>query len=461
MSPPPFAASSPIRTEIAATFGLAWPMVLTNLAQIGMATTDAVFMGWLGPHSLAAGTLALNLFQPLLIFSIGVMSAIAPMIAADLGRKTRSVHQARRTARQGFWLTAIMSALFMPFLWDCEPALRALGQEPALAADAARYLRAMMWSLPPSMLYFALRAFVGALERPGAALASAAAAFVLNLVLNYGLVFGRLGLPQLGLVGSGVATSLASLFTTLMLALLILRDRRLRRFHVFGRFWRSDAPRLVQLVRIGAPIGVTMLLEVGVFNAAVFIMGRIGADALAAHAIAIQVASITFMVAAGVGQATSVRVGRFFGAQDWPGLRRAGAAALTLGVGFMAAMALLMALAPTMLAGLFLDAAAPQNAPVIALASQFLVVAAMFQVFDGAQAVGAGTLRGLQDTRVPMVIALFGYWALGLPLGVWLAFGAGWGGVGLWIGLALALAAVAAAILRRWLRLSRAQSGRH
>jgi MATE family multidrug resistance protein len=429
-------------------------MVLTNLGQIGMSTTDAVVMGWLGPKALAAGTLGLNLFLPLLIFAIGVMSAIAPMIAADLGRKTRSVHQARRTARQGFWLTAALSLLFLPVLWFAEPILLALGQEPALAADAALYLRAMMWSLPPQILYLALRSFVGALERPGAALVTVGAAFVVNAVLNVGLVFGRFGLPALGLPGSGVATSIASFFMALGLALLILRERRLRRFHVFGRFWRADPARLVELSRVGAPIGATMLLEAGVFNAAVFVMGRIGADALAAHAVAIQIASVTFMVAAGVGQAASVRVGRFFGARDGPGQRRAGKVALGLGVGFMAAAALVIALTPRTLAALFLDASSPRNAAALDLAASFLVVAAMFQVFDGAQAVGAGMLRGMQDTRAPMLIALFGYWVIGFPLALALAFPLGWGGLGVWTGLAIGLAFVAAAILMRWSRLS-------
>lgn len=450
----PFAASRPLRDEVAATTRLAGPMVATNLAQIGMSTTDAVVMGWLGPQALAAGTLGLNLFQPLLIFAIGVMSAIAPMIAADLGRKTRSVHQARRTARQGFWLTAALSALFLPALWFGEPILIALGQQPDLAAQAAGYLRAMMWSLPPTILYLALRSFVGALERPGAALATVAAAFALNAFLNVGLVFGRFGMPALGLPGSGLATTLASLFMALGLAALIRRDRRLRRFHVFGRFWRADLPRLVELLRLGGPIGMTTLLESAVFNAAVFIMGRIGADALAAHAVAIQIASVTFMVAAGIGQAASVRVGRFFGAGDGPALRRAGAVAMALGVAFMAAMALAMALAPRALVALFLDADLPRNAAVIALAVQFMLVVAMFQVFDGAQAVGAGMLRGLHDTRVPMLIALFGYWGIGLPLGLALAFPLGWGGLGVWIGLAVGLAVVAAAVSMRWRRLS-------
>ena len=429
-------------------------MVLTNLGQIGMSTTDAVVMGWLGPKALAAGTLGLNLFQPLFIFAIGVMSAISPMIAADLGRKTRSVHQARRTARQGFWFAAALSALFLPILWFSEPILLALGQEPALAADATLYLRAMMWSLPSAILYLALRSFVGALERPGAALVTVGAAFVVNAVLNVGLVFGRFGLPALGLPGSGVATAIASLFMAVGLSLLILRERRLRRFHVFGRVWRADPARLAELLRLGLPIGVTMLLEAGVFNAAVFVMGRIGADALAAHAVAIQIASVTFMVAAGIGQAASVRVGRFYGAGDVQGRRRAGRVALGLGIGFMALAALAMSLAPRALASLFLDPASPENAAALDLAAGFLVVAAMFQVFDGAQAVGAGMLRGLHDTRAPMLIALFGYWAIGFPLALVLAFPLGWGGMGVWVGLAIGLAFVAAAIVRRWARLS-------
>lgn len=452
------APPSPVRDEIAATIRLAWPMVATNLAQTGMTTVDLMFLGHLGPQAMAASALGANLFFPVFVFAIGYMSAISPMIARERGRKSHSVREVRRTARQGFWAAVILSAPALLLLWNGEPIIRAFGQDPALAAQAASYLRALMWSLPFYVLYLALRAFVGALERPGAALVAVLVAFVVNAVMNWALIFGNLGFPAMGLPGSGYATTIAAATMVLVLAGFALRDRRVRRYHVFGRFWRADAARLAQLTRLGVPIGVTMLLESAVFNAAVFIMGRIGEAALAAHAVAIQLASLAFMIPVGVAQAASVRVGLFLGARDWPALRRAGWTALGVGVGAMVATAAPMLIAPQLLIAAFLDVDAPANAAVVTLATSFLLVAAIFALADGAQAVGSGMLRGLHDTRAPMLYALFGYWIAGLPIGVLLAFPLGLGGLGIWIGFALALAVVAWLMIARWRKLVRSEA---
>jgi MATE family multidrug resistance protein len=239
------------------------------------------------------------------------------------------------------------------------------------------------------------------------------------------------------------------------LAVVISLDRTLRRYHLFGRFWRADWARYRALWRIGVPIGLTLAFEVTIFNAAALLMGRFGASELAAHAIALQIASFTFMVPLGVSQAVTVRVGLAYGAGDPHGVTRAGWMAFALGVGFMAGTALLMVVAPRTLVGFFLDTADPANAPVVGFALSFLMLAALFQLADGAQAVGAGMLRGLQDTRVPMIYAAIGYWGIGLPVGVALGFGTGLRGVGIWIGLALGLAVVAGLMLWRWTRRGR------
>jgi MATE family multidrug resistance protein len=234
------------------------------------------------------------------------------------------------------------------------------------------------------------------------------------------------------------------------LAVVTVTDRRFRRYRIFGRIWRPDWRRLVELSRLGLPIGATLLFEVTIFNAAVFLMGLLGPVALAAHAIAIQIASVTFMVPLGFGQAVTVRVGRAFGAGDRAGITRAGWAAFALGVTFMSLAALLMLLAPRLLIGGFLDLANPDNLPVIELAVTFLAFAALFQVADGAQAVASGMLRGLHDTRMPMLIAALGYWGIGLPLGILLGFPLGFGGAGIWMGLASGLAIVAVLMSWRW-----------
>jgi MATE family multidrug resistance protein len=221
---------------------------------------------------------------------------------------------------------------------------------------------------------------------------------------------------------------------------------------LFGRFWRSDWPRLWALLRLGAPISGILAFEVTIFNAAAFLMGLIDPVQLAAHAVALQIASVTFMVPLGIGQAVTVRVGLAYGAHDREGVSLAGWTAFAIGVSFMGLMALVMLAFPKVLISAFIDMSDPANAAVIAYAVTFLTFAAMFQVIDGAQAVSAGMLRGLQDTKVPMLYAAFGYWGIGLPLGVVLAFHFGFQGVGIWLGLFLGLAVVALLLVYRWLR---------
>jgi MATE family multidrug resistance protein len=230
----------------------------------------------------------------------------------------------------------------------------------------------------------------------------------------------------------------------------IVRDRQFGRFHVFGNWWRFDGQRTMAMVRLGWPIGVTMALEMGVFALAAYFMGWIGAPAVAAHAVALQLAALTFMVPLGLGQAATVRVGLALGRRDEAGITRAGWTAWIAGVGFMGTMALVMWSIPRQLVTLFL-ADTPANAMVIGLAVSFLRVAAAFQLVDGAQVIGAGMLRGLHDTRWPLMFALLGYWGVGLGIGAWLAFAADWQGVGIWVGLACGLAAVAVLMLARWL----------
>jgi MATE family multidrug resistance protein len=295
-----------------------------------------------------------------------------------------------------------------------------------------------------------LRNFVSALERPQIILWLSLAGIAFNALISWSLMFGHFGLPALGLVGSGIGSTITWVALCAALVAVILRDRQFRRFHVFGNWWRFDGQRTMAMIRLGWPIGVTMGLEIGVFALAVYFMGWIGASAVAAHAIALQLAALTFMVPLGLGQAATVRVGLALGRRDADGIARAGWTAWVLGVGFMAAMALVMWIAPRPLVTLFL-VDQPQNAAVIALAVSFLKVAAAFQLVDGAQVIGAGMLRGLHDTRWPLIFAIIGYWVVGLGVGAWLAFAADWRGVGIWVGLASGLAVVAALMLGRWL----------
>jgi len=441
--------------ELRAMLALGWPLILTNVAQNALMTSDVILMGWLGSDALAAGALGTNLYFAFLIFGIGLMSATSPLIAEELGRRRHSVREVRRTVRQGFWAAITVAVPIWIVSWNGERLLLAMGQEPVLAHNAGDYMRALQWSLLPFLLYLVLRSFLAALERPGWPLVIGILAVPVNFAAAYALMLGKFGLPALGLVGAGVGTVISSTFMFVALALVIGFDRKLRRYHIFGRFWRADWPRYRTLWRIGVPIGLTLAFEVTIFNAAALLMGRIGANELAAHAIALQIASFCFMVPFGLGQAVTVRVGRAYGAQDAEGVTRAGWTAFALAMGFMVFTASLMLFSPHLLLMAFLDLSDPKNAPVIGFAVSFLVMAAIFQLGDGAQAVGSGMLRGLQDTRVPMIYAALGYWGVGLPLGVSLAFGTELRGIGIWIGLATGLTVVAALMLWRWVRRDR------
>lgn len=434
---------------------LSWPMVLTNLAQTAMTVTDVMILGRVNADTLAAGALGTNLYFAPMIFGLGLTLATMPMMAHAIGRNRHSVRDLRRTVRQGFWIAAFVSMPIWLLLWHGEEVLLLLGQEPRLAREAGAYLQALQWGLLPFYLYIVLRSFISTLERPGWSTVVAFVAVGFNLLANLVLVFGHLGFPRMGIVGSGVATSLSNLLMFVGLALVVSLDRRFRRYRLFGRFWRPDWPRLRQLARLGLPIAAMMAFETTLFNLAAFVMGIIGAASLAAYAIVMQLCSISFMVPLGVNQAATVRVGIAHGAGDPAGVGRAGWTAYGIGVGFMALAALVMISMPHLLIGLFIDTAVPANAEVVAIAATFLVFAALFQIVDGAQAVGAGVLRGLHDTGVPMVVAGIGYWGIGMPLCILLVFHFGMAGVGVWIGLSAGLAVVAVLLLARWLRRDR------
>jgi len=446
------ASFAPWRAEARATLLLASPLVLTNLSQSLIHATDVMLLGHVGPRTLAAAALGVNLYIFCLVFGMGLLTAVSPMVARERGRMAHSVRDVRRTVRQAMWSALLLVLPMWLFLWHAGAVLLLLGQEPALAADAQTFVRCLMWALLPAFLYLVLRNFLAALERPAWSLVVAVGAVIVNATVNTCLIYGvpAIGLPAFGLAGAGIGSSVTVSLEFLALSLIITRHRKFRRYRLFGRFWRADWARFRDVWKLGVPIAVTLTLEVGVFNAAVFLMGLIGTASLAAHQIAIQIASLSFMVPLGLAQAVTVRVGHALGRRDPVGIARAGWTSFTIGVGFMAVMALVMWIFPHQLVAIFTDSADPANAAVIPLAVSFLAIAALFQIVDGAQAVGAGMLRGLHDTTVPMAFALFGYWVVGLGVAVGLGFGLGWDGVGIWTGLAAGLAIVSVLMLARW-----------
>jgi MATE family multidrug resistance protein len=450
--PRPAALARPWRREIAATLRLASPLVLTNLTQAAIQATDVVLLGWLGPQSLAAGALGSNIYVAFLIFGMGLVTAASPLMSRQIGAMPHSVRDVRRTVRQTMWATVTIAVPVLVLLWHAQTLLILLGQDPTLSARAAQFVRAVEWGFIPALFYLALRGYVAALERPVWSLVIGIAGVIFNAALNYGLIFGKLGLPALGLVGAGIGSTITQTMMFIGLAIVVSTHKRFRRYRLFGRFWRADWPRYAAIWRLGAPIAMTLGLEITIFNAAVFLMGLVGTAALAAHAVAIQIASLTFMVPLGLSQAATVRVGLALGRRDRAGIARAGWTAWAMGVGFMTLAACLLWAIPRPIVGLFLDTGNPADADVVQLAVAFLGIAALFQIFDGAQAVGAGMLRGLHDAKIPMLFAAFGYWVVGLGVALWLGFHLAWGGVGIWIGLASGLAVVALLMLLRWLK---------
>jgi MATE family multidrug resistance protein len=444
---------APWRDEAVATLLLGWPMILTQLAQMGLNLTDVLLLSRVSPEAVAAGALAFNLFNVFMLFGIGVMSAAMPMVARERGRMANSVRDVRRTMHQSFRAALTLAVPSWCVLWHAEAIFALLGQDPTLGAEAARLMRALMWSLLPFFLFMALRGFVAALERPLWVLAVGIVAVPINAVLGWILIFGHFGAPALGVVGVGISTTTTNAVAVVAMAGILFADRRFRRYHLFGRFWISDWRRFREFFRLGTPIGIMIAFETTVFNAAAFLAGVIGTSTLAAHAITLQIASVAFMFPLGLSQAVTVRVGLAFGRRDPIGIARAGWSGLGIVVLVMASTAAVMTLAPETLIGAFLDRNDPEVAPTFRLALSFLALAAVFQLADGVQSVAAGMLRGRHDTRVPMIIAGLGYWGVGLPASILLAFPLGFAGRGIWMGLAAGLAVVAVSLVVRWTRL--------
>jgi MATE family multidrug resistance protein len=331
-----------------------------------------------------------------------------------------------------------------------EALLLASGQDPAIAALAGDFLALLAWAMIPMILASVFRNFVAALGKPGYATAITLLALGTNLLGNWTLVFGNLGLPALGLMGSALSSVITALAMLVAYVVVIIRDPVLRRYRIFGRWWRPEWTRLKQIMVIGTPIALTVLAEAGLFSGAALLMGRIGETELAAHTLALNLAALAFQIPFGTAQASTIRVGYHHGAGDPVAAGRAGWVAIGIGTGFMATTALAMLLVPTLLLQVYVDPALPANAALVAFAVQYLVLAAIFQLADGVQAVAAGALRGLQDTRVPMWIAIFSYWVPGFGMAIGLGFYSPLEGTGVWIGLATGLFFAAALLLWRW-----------
>lgn len=435
---------SQISSEIRASLVLALPLAGAQMAQSAIAFVDTAMMGQLGSQTLAAGGLGAISFGALLIIGSGIVAAVSPLAAEAYGAgQTQKVGQ---VIRQGFGLTVLVALPIMVLIWNMRSLLTWLGQPQELLAQTELYLRAIVWGYLPGLGFAVLKDFASAISQPRAVIIITICSVPLNIVGNDVLMYGKFGLPALGLEGIGWSSTIVLWTMFLAIALYIRSQRQFRIYGIFQGFPQFDRSLIQELLHIGLPIGIIAFVETGLFTVTTLLIGQIGVAPLAAHQIALETAGVTFRIPLGIAFATTIRVGQLVGQNNLRGARFAGYVGIALGAAFMCSTAILFWTIPRPIVALFLDVQDPANARVVELAQVLLGVAATFQLFDGIQVIAAGALRGLKDTRIPMVIGIFAYWGIGLASGYGLGMVLGWGAVGLWWGLALGLA-VAAGVL--------------
>jgi MATE family multidrug resistance protein len=442
------AAHDHLTLELTETLKLAAPIALTQLGQIAMMATDLAFIGRLGEDAVAAAALAGTVYFVSFTFGMGLMSAVAPLAAQAYG--ARNPHLIRRALRTGLWAALLIALPIMMFPLRGEQILLSLGQASVPARLAQQYLFGLAWGVMPALWFLAIRGFMSAINRPQPVLWITLAAIPANALLAYLLIYGELGLPRLELFGAGLATTIVN-FGTFVAGLWFATWRRpFRKYHVLGHIWRIDWALMRQLLVIGAPISVAFLLEYGLFSAAALLMGVISTAALAAHQVALQITAILFMVPFGIALAATVRVGHAVGRDDPRGVKRAGLVATLLGVALAAALTLAVVVARFAIARAFFGESSDGAGAAVELTATLLLVGATFFVTDAVQTIVVGSLRGMNDTRIPLLFAAFGYWIVGFPLAYGLAFSARLGAVGVWIGLSCGTAIYALLLILRF-----------
>jgi len=437
----------PAHFRAIAVLGL--PLVGGHLAQFAIGLTDTVMLGWYGVEALAAVTLASSYYFVLFLFGAGFGWAVMPMVATAAAEEDET--SIRRSTRMGLWLSLLYAALMMPLLWWSYPILIALKQEPQVAQTASEYLRVAGWGLFPALLVMVLKSYLAALERTQIVLWITVIAAVVNGVTNYALIFGNWGAPELGVMGAAIASVVTQIVS--LVAVVIYAVRVLPEHSLFQRFWRPDWDMFGRVLRLGVPIGLTTLAEVTLFATSAIMMGWLGQVPLAAHGIALNLASATFMVHLGLSNVATIRAGNALGRRDRAHLER-GAIAVTgmsLVVSVLTIILFLTCAEP--LISLFMEADNAQRGEILAIGTGLLAMAALFQLVDGAQVIALGLLRGLQDAKVPMIMAALSYWVIGIPASYYFGFVQGLDGIGVWMGLVLGLAFAAVLLMARfWMR---------
>ncbi len=434
--------------HIRAVLTLGIPLIGGHLAQFAIGLTDTVMMGWYGVPELAAQTVATSYFFTIFLFGAGFAWAIMPMVAAFSARDDEV--QVRRATRMALWWSAIYVAASLPLFWYSGALLRLMGQEPRIADLAQDYLRLAAIGLAPALGVMVLKNYLAGLEHTRIVLYITLAAAVANALANYALIFGNWGAPELGIKGAAVASVLSHL--TALLFVILYAVRVLPQHQLFVRFWRPDWEMFSRVARIGIPIGVTTLAEASLFASSAILMGLVGVIPLAAHGIAMTITSGTFMIHMGLSNAATVRAGAAYGRGDVVALDLGARAVLILGTGAVVLTILAFLSVPDALVGAFVDANEPERDAILAVGRQLLMMAALFQFADAAQVLYLGFLRGLQDTRVPMLIAALSYWGVGFPAAYILGITYGYDGIGVWGGMTIGLTVVSVLLAWRFWR---------
>ncbi len=427
-----------------AVLRLGVPLIGGHLAQFAIGLTDTIMLGWYSVEALAAVVLGSMFFFVIFIFGSGFAFAVMPLVAeADAAGDEVAL---RRVTRMGMWLSVIAAFAALPLFWFSAPLLRAMGQEAELANVAQGYLRVVGPSLLPALLVMVLKSYLAALGRTRVVFWVTVLAALVNAMANYMLIFGNFGAPELGVIGAAIASLLVQLVSLLGVGL--YARLALPQHDLFARLWRPDWDAFGHVFRLGVPIGITSLSEVSLFAASSLMMGWLGTLALAAHGIALQLASITFMVHLGLSNAATVRAGNAMGKRDADHMARGAKVAIAMSLGAsLIAVALFLGF-PEALLSLFLNPDEPNRAAILGIGVSLVFMAALFQFVDAAQIMALGLLRGVKDTQAPMIIAAISYWLIGVPCGYIFGFIFDWQGVGVWLGLVTGL--TAAAILLMW-----------
>ncbi|MCC5602741.1 MATE family efflux transporter [Nostoc favosum] len=438
-------------SEVKKCLVLAVPLAAAQLAQSATGFVDTVMMGWLGSQTIASGALGVTIFSFCLLIVTGIVSAVSPLAAQAYGAGNRE--KVGTIVRLGLGISLVLGIPITLLLYNAGALLLLLGQDAKTVALAEIYLRAIALGFIPALGFGVLKSFLSALLQPQLVMVTVVLGTLLNITANYVLMFGKLGFPALGLAGIGWASTLSLWSMFVALAVYICNQPRFAVYSIFRASSKKAFPlehrRIIgEIFQVGLPIGGLIAVEGGLFTVVTFIIGQLGTNALAAHQIALQTISISFQLALGISLATTVRVGQLVGQNDLLATRLAGYVGIAFAALSMGVVGITLWLVPKSIISLYIDINDPNNADVVVLAVKLLGVAAIFQIVDGVQVTAGAALRGLKDTRIPMLIGIFAYWCVGLFTGYTFGIWSGYGAIGLWWGLAIGLAI--AAIIMTW-----------